>query len=391
VPRNDADKDPRRWQALYRRVYANGDPSGDLDGFLGQPSPILHRWLDHPDYDAYWQAMIPYREQFATIAIPVLSSSGYYAAAQVGTLYYFREHLQYRPNADHTLLLGPYGDAAVQEEPARGPARPYAADSPAGPQTAYPSDPGAAIALRELRYQWFDFVLRGGARPALLQDRVNYEVAGADTWRHAPSIAAMANGTLRLYLDRAGGGDSHRLQDKPGPENNYVHQSVDLADRKDAEAPSTGAARNAVVFASEPLAQPVEVGGAFNAHLDLLINKRDVDLTIALYERLANGETVRLFDPAFEVRASNAGDRRHRHLLAAGVRQALDVAGDVLTSRRLQAGSRLVMVLGVNKRPEQEINLGTGRNVREEYVEYAGPPLDIRWYGSSYIELPVRR
>jgi hypothetical protein len=49
------------------------------------------------------------------------------------------------------------------------------------------------------------------------------------------------------------------------------------------------------------------------------------------------------------------------------------------------------LVLGVNKRPDQEINLGTGRNVREEYVEYAGAPLEIRWYGGSYIEVPVRK
>jgi len=391
APGKAAVSDPERWQALYRNGYTNGDPSGDLDGLLGQPSPILHRWLDHPEYDGYWQGMIPYREQFAKIDIPVLSSSGYYAAAQVGAIYYFREHNLYHPNADHTLLLGPYGDAALQEEPVRGPPGTYAADSPARPQTAFPSDPGAAVALRELRYQWFDFVLRGGARPALLRDRVNYEVAGADTWRHVPSIAAMANGTLRLYLARAGSGENHRLDEKPGPENTYVHLSVDLADRHDVDAPTTGGARNAVVFASEPLAQALEMGGAFLAHLELLINKRDVDLTIALYERRAGGETVRLFDPAFEVRASNAGDRSHRHLLAAGVRQPLDVNGERLASRLLQAGSRLVLVLGVNKRPDQEINLGTGRNVRDEYVEYAGPPLDIRWYGSSYIELPVRR
>ncbi len=73
------------------------------------------------------------------------------------------------------------------------------------------------------------------------------------------------------------------------------------------------------------------------------------------------------------------------------MRQPLDLVSDRVTSRRLQAGSRLVMVLGVNKRPDQEVNLGTGRNVRDEYIEFAGPPLDIRWYGGSYIELPVRR
>jgi putative CocE/NonD family hydrolase len=397
--------DEARWQALYLNVYRNGDPSGDLDGLLGQPSPILHRWLDHPQYDAYWQAMIPYGEQFARIDMPVLSISGYFADAQVGALYYFRAHHQYDAHADHTLLVGPYDDGATQRESAR--------DTPAGgPGPA--ADPAAAVPLRELRYQWFDHVLRGGARPALLQDRVNYEVAGADTWRHAASIPAMSNGTQRYYLNRAATGYAHLLSESRGSEAAFVRQTVDLADRRDAEAlappRADGAAeaatsgapggaassaalggRNELVFISEPLAQALEVGGLFSGRLDFLINKRDVDLTIALYERLASGQTVRLFEPAFEFRASNAGDRSRRQLLRAGVRQQLEITSERLASRMLQAGSRLVLVLGVNKRADQEINLGTGRNVRDEYVEYAGAPLEIRWFGGSYIDLPVRR
>jgi hypothetical protein len=62
-----------------------------------------------------------------------------------------------------------------------------------------------------------------------------------------------------------------------------------------------------------------------------------------------------------------------------------------LTSRRLQAGSRLVMVLGINKRPDQQINYGTGQDVSDESIADATSALKIRWYGSSYIDIPVRR
>ena len=370
--------DEAKWQALYRDGYRNGDPSGDLDGLLGQPSPIFHRWLDHPDYDAYWQAMLPYREEFARITIPVLSIGGYFADAEVGTLYFFREHTRYLPQADHTLLLGPYADGATQRENPRDAAAP-------------PAEAATALPLRELRYQWFDFILRGGARPAVLQERVNYALAGADAWRHAPSIPAMSNGALRLYLDRAPAGNAHRLSEHPAPEGAFVRQVVDLADRSDVDAPTWPAARNELVFVSEPLAQAQEMGGPVTGQFDFLINKRDVDLTVALYERLASGETIRLYAPADLLRASNAADRGHRHLLRAGMRQQLAYAGERLASRMLQAGSRLVLVLGVNKRPDQEVNLGTGRNVRDEYIEFAGPPLEIRWYGGSYIDVPVRR
>jgi hypothetical protein len=65
--------------------------------------------------------------------------------------------------------------------------------------------------------------------------------------------------------------------------------------------------------------------------------------------------------------------------------------GEHLTSRELQAGSRLVVVLGVNKRPDREINYGTGNDVSEESIDDARVPLKIRWYNDSYIDIPVRK
>jgi hypothetical protein len=62
-----------------------------------------------------------------------------------------------------------------------------------------------------------------------------------------------------------------------------------------------------------------------------------------------------------------------------------------LTSRKLQAGSRLVLVVGVNKRPDQEINYGSGQDVSEEALDDDRSPVKIRWFGDSYVEMPVRR
>jgi hypothetical protein len=57
----------------------------------------------------------------------------------------------------------------------------------------------------------------------------------------------------------------------------------------------------------------------------------------------------------------------------------------------MQTGSRLVMVLGVNNRPDREINYGTGGDVSGESIDDGGVPLKIRWYGDSYIDIPFRR
>jgi putative CocE/NonD family hydrolase len=383
--RDPAGNTDARWRALYRNWYRNGDPCSDLDGLFGRPSPVLHRWLDHPAYDGYWQSMIPYDDGFGAIAIPVLSIGGYYADSAVGTLYYFNEHTKWRPQADHTLLMGPYDDGAIVREPA-----PYL--------KSYAVDASAVIDLRRLRFAWFDAVLRGAARPSLLSDRVNYELTGANTWRHAPSVAAMGEARERYYLDPELEGGVHRLARSQRPDSAFVRQTIDLADRRDVDRvlSTTIAARsvsavNGLVFASAPLDQPMELAGLISGRLELLSNKRDVDLTISLYEALPDGEVVALFDPPYEFRASFLGDRRHRHVLPAGRRTALEFRSERLAARRLQARSRLVLVIAVNKRPDQEINYGSGENVRDEFIENAGAPLQIQWYTASYIEVPVRR
>ena len=65
--------------------------------------------------------------------------------------------------------------------------------------------------------------------------------------------------------------------------------------------------------------------------------------------------------------------------------------GSQIASRRLAAGSRIVVMIGGNKRPDREINYGTGKDVSVEAKRDGKKPLKIRWYGGSYVDLPVTR
>jgi putative CocE/NonD family hydrolase len=372
------------WRTLNEKWYASGRRYRDLGRIHGKPNPIFLRWLNHPSYDRFWQEMIPFQEQFAKIDIPVLTMSGYYAGSEPGALYYFMQHHRYNPHADHTLLIGPYDDAVMQ----RG---------PLATLQAYTVDSAALIDVRELRYQWFDHVLNGGATPPLLSERVNYQLMGANEWRHAASIDAMATGTIRFYLDPASA-EVHHLSQHKLSRTSFVHQAVSLRSRKDAAwVPSLDliskmiAPHNHVLYESDPLPKPIELNGLFSARLDFTVNKMDLDLNIILYEHQANGDYVRLFSPTDETRASYARDRVHRHLLKAGERQALNFRGERLTSRLLQPGSRIVVILGISKRPDREINYGTGNDVSEESVADGAAAIKVRWFGDSYIDLPVRR
>ena len=86
------------------------------------------------------------------------------------------------------------------------------------------------------------------------------------------------------------------------------------------------------------------------------------------------------------------GSLRERNPLTPGMVERLDFESSVrLISRRLGAGSRLVIVLSIVKNPQQQINYGTAGDVSDESIGDAGEPLSIRWLRDSYVEFPTRR
>jgi putative CocE/NonD family hydrolase len=379
------EEDDAHWRALDKSWYTSGKAYRELDVLNGRQSRFFRRWLNHPSYDRFWQSMVPYRQDFARVTIPILAMGGYYDPSLAGTLYFFNQHYRYNPRANQTLLLGPYDDTIAQHDPPavlRG----------------YSLDPAAVVDLDDLRFDWFDHVIRGRQRPPLLSSRVNYEVMGSNEWRHGTSVETMGRGAVKFYLDAAIVGDAHRLSQRRFSETTYVEQTVNLADRSDADwrppadlVGKTLQTHNAATFMSAPLTHALELHGPLAGRLDFRVNKMDMDITVALYELLPSGEYLQLSAPVSQIRASYAQDRERRHLLKAGERQQLIIHCECMTSRKLQEGSRVVVVLGVNKRADQEINYGTGGDVSTETIEDAKVPLKVRWFSDSYIDIPVRR
>ncbi len=388
---NATYNDFARWRRLSHDWYVSGRSYRSMDAIDGTPNPIFERWLDHPTYDAYWQSMIPFREEFARIDIPVLTTTGYYDGGQIGALYYFAQHYKYNRNAEHYLVIGPYDHVRGQ----RGTVS-FLGD-PIGVLDGYATDPVAQIDIGELRYQWFAYVFRGGSRPALLQDKVNYQVMGANVWKHAPSLAAMANRTIRFHLSAARSGDAYRLSEEKPSSGASIRQTVDFSDRTDVDriVPGGGIVdtaidtANGLTFLSEPFQQPTEISGLFSGRLDLVTNKRDLDFDIHLYELTSKGEYVQL--SYYWARASHVGDRMHRRLLVPGKRQRLDFLSGRSISRQFQSGSRLVMVLSIVKQPNAQINYGTGKDVSDETIADAREPLIVQWLAGSYINVPASR
>ena len=189
----------------------------------------------------------------------------------------------------------------------------------------------------------------------------------------------------------------HQLAARQPAATVFLPQTVDFADRSDADWSATADVQSksvfnhySLTFASAPLREVTEFDGLFSGQLDFTANKMDLDLTLALYERFPDGTYLKLFDPPDEFRASYVQDRSHRHLLSAGVRQRLSFHSERLLSRRFEPGSRLVLILSVNKRADQELNYGSGQAVSVESIADANTPLTRRWYANSYIERPIQ-
>src|SRR5262249_48697135 len=184
-------------------------------------------------------------------------------------------------------------------------------------------------------------------------------------------------------------------QQRPSSET-FVTLAVDLNDRGDADRQTPGGVVskeldtwNGIAFVSDPLPASVEVSGLFSGHLDFTLNKKDFDFEIDLYELTPKGEYVQL--PPYWTRASYVGHPERRELLTPGKRQHLDFKSIRLMSQRLHPGSRVIAVLKVIKGRDRQINYGTGRDVSDETNQDANEPLQIKWYGGSFLDVPVWR
>lgn len=376
------NSDNQRWRNLRGKWYQSGAAYHKIDSIDGTPNPWLQRWLKHPSYDQYWQAMVPYQEDFSRINIPVLSITGYYDDGQISAMHYLTEHYKYNPKANHYLIIGPYDHFGAQ----RG---------GTAILNGYKVDPGALINTKEITFQWLDYVMKGGKKPALLKDKINYELMGANSWKHAPSIEKMSNKSLKLYLTSKKDGAHYLLSEKEQKGGSAIHQEVDLADRNsvnndyypDPIIKKDLDRTNGLFFISKPFDHPVSVNGMFSGELKAVINKKDMDIGVVLYEVMPNGEYFEL--SYFLGRASYAKDMSTRQLLQPGMEATIPFNRTRLVSRQLSKGSRLLIVLNIDKNPFAQINYGTGKDVSEESIHDAGKPLSIQWGKGSFIRIPV--
>ncbi|TAG30310.1 MAG: CocE/NonD family hydrolase [Sphingobacteriia bacterium] len=377
---NDDYNNRKQWNDMEQKWFKTGSSYRTFDSLLGRPkNKIFNRWLDHPTYDDYWQNMIPNKAQFAKINIPVLTTTGYFDGGQVGALYYMRELDKHNPNANQYLIIGPYGHFGSQ-------------GSPDSVYNGYKIDSVANISITNIIFQWFDYILKNKEKPAFLQNRINYQLMGTNTWKHAKSLSSVSNDSLTFFLDNA---NKYQLTPQKARKIDFAKMKVDYTNRDFMNSYYYAFrliweelnAGGGVMYKSAPLLDDVEFTGCFTGQMNVSINKRDVDYSIVLFEQMPDGKYYYL--TYFMGRASYAKDNKKRELLTPDKKTALPFSNSYFTSRKLSKGSKLVVIVNVNKSSSEQINYGTGKDVSEETIKDAGELLVIKWYNDSFIRIPV--
>lgn len=355
--------------------FNNGVAYNKMDSLAGAPNPIFQNWLSHPAYDNYWQVMVPSSEEYAKINIPILTTTGYYDGSQIGAIQYFKLHNRYNKNANHYFVIGPYDHWGGQRKPAKN-------------LMGYEIDSVANINMMNLAYDWLDYILKGKPKPDLLQDRVNYQVMGTNEWKHSPTLEKINNNTLTFYLDKKS------LTSSKPKKKEFQKQSIDFSDRESQNNYFTPTIifdtldkSNGLVFSTEPFQKEFTINGSFSGNLWATINKKDMDVSLALYELMPNGKYF--FLTRYIGRASFAKDNSKRQLLQPNKRESIPFENTRFVSKKISKGSKLVILLNINKHPFEIINYGSGKPVSEETIKDAQEPLQIKWHNDSYIKIPV--
>ncbi len=385
------------WQARFRDLYLNHVPFASLDSVIGNPSAAFQRWMAHPTLDGYWSSMAPSPEQLARLDLPIFTRTGIYDGDQIGALEHYRRHMRYgsaEAKAKHILMIGPWDHAGTRT-----------------PQTDFGGlsfDSTSIFSMGDLEADWYDWIIKGGARPARLPKRVAYYVTGAEEWKHADSLEEIGANPTTFYLTSSGNaagsvaqsGSLAQRQPSPTAPDRWRYDPLDTTPGKDERGTpdytdprfATELGGRGAIYHTTPFEQATEISGFAKLTLWLTASVRDTDLHAALYEITADGKSILLTEGQLRTRFRDGLDRER--LMTPGTATKIVIDNFRFTSRRLAAGSRVRLLVQSPNSIHFQRNYNGGGNVsRETRQDAQVAEIELhherdRW---SLLELPIVR
>jgi hypothetical protein len=248
--------------------------------------------------------------------------------------------------------------------------------------------PASLIDREKLDLDWYEWTLRGGAKPDFLKKQVAYYVAGSEVWRYADSLEAVTDRMVPYFLDSTGKATevlASGALDPAGPgrgqPDQYVYdpRDVSIAALESQSDPSSLTDQRMVfafdgkqlVYHTPAFDQAKEISGFFKLVAFLAIDQPDTDFQASIYEIDANGQSILLTTD--QIRARYRESLRAAKLVTTKAPLRYAFERFTFVSRRIAAGSRLRLVIGPINSINIQKNYNSGKPVSAQSMADARP------------------
>jgi putative CocE/NonD family hydrolase len=384
------------WASKEREMYKQHRAFKDYDELAGNPSKNFQKWVEHPEPDAYYDAMAPTVENYRKISIPILTITGHFDGDQLGAFEYYKRHMAQgsaESKASHYLIIGPWDHAATR--------------TPRAEIAGLKFAPASVVDLNQLHKEWYDWTMKGGAKPEFLKKRVAYYEMGAEEWKYADSLEAIAKGKLSLFLGSNGAagdilhsGELKETRPAGAPSDQWTYDPLDTRPGEaepDEDPAGLTSQRGAtelygqgVVYHSQPFPETREVTGFPKLTLWLSMDVPDTDLEADLYEIQSDGSSIALSGASMRARYRNS--LRQASPVPAGKVEKYTFTNFTFFSRRVGKGSRLRLVVHSINSIQVEKNYNSGGVVAAETAKDARTAHITLFHDAdrpSQLELPI--
>jgi len=181
------------WADLLAMIYRENRSAAELPRLAGILRPKFEQALRDPYYALKSMSTIPTEDELRRIDLPILSSTGHYDSTHPGTLFHFKRFEQYaseEARRKHYLVIGPWHHAGMDGTDAVG---------------ALAFAPQAKVDMAAVRYEWFKWAFGIGDKPAFLQHRIMYYMAGAEEWRGCDTLEEAFSTKKSFFMSSDGG------------------------------------------------------------------------------------------------------------------------------------------------------------------------------------------
>lgn len=339
-----------------------------------------HEWLEHPDYDEYWESFDVLAD-IGRISAPVLSIAGWHDNFLKSHMDLYRAMSERSPEpgrSHHRLLIGPWEHVNYVS--------PFSTSRTGAVEFGPMAACGAAVS-GPLLLDWFDrWVTEKDTGP---DGGIRYWQLGADEWREAPAWPP-PHEQARLYLHSGGGantrhGDGVLSVDPPSnrePADSYVYHPLDpvptvggktlmptIMGAGIQDQTSVEDRDDVLCYTSPTLTQPLEVSGRLSVELWVSSSAPDTDFTAKLVDVAPDGFAANLADGITRARYRESSKQRSAPLRPGEpVQLEIDLWDLACT---FKPGHRVRLEISSSNFPRFDRNLNTGHELGADGAEDA--------------------